>query len=282
MRYYEFVFKAPEQSREALTNKLSEIGSEGFFEKQGDIIAYFHESKNPDEISGELSRFSDTLKNSDLDPDFKFKWSLLPEKDWNESWKAGFIPLDIGENLTIIPSWLTEKTERIPLIIDPGMVFGTGHHETTRMCLALIEKHSRDSTRKSFLDVGTGTGILAICAGRLGFAHVTAVDTDPLCIESAVKNTRLNTLKNIKVFEGEITAADGIFDIITANLLSNILINIASEISKRLRPGGTAILSGILSGQEHGVIEAYEKQGLTMNEKLLSGTWITLVFAGAP
>lgn len=282
MKYYEFVFEVPEESREALTNRLSELGSKGFFEKGCAILAYFEESENPDELCSELSAYRDVLKSSGLDPDFTFRWSLLPEKDWNESWKSGFKPMDAGENLTIVPSWLESDTARVRLIVDPGMVFGTGHHETTRTCLALIEKLSRDSAGKSFLDVGTGTGILAICAGKLGFSHATGVDTDPLCIESAKRNALLNRLENISFIGGDIHAVSGAFDIITANLLSGILTGIAHEIASGLKPGGTAILSGILTGQELGVIEAYEKEGLRLNEKLLSGTWVTLVFAGAP
>ncbi len=282
MKYYEFVFEVPEESREALSNRLSELGSEGLFEKGLNIHAFFKASVNPDELCSALSAFRDILKTSGLDPDFSFCWSLLPEKDWNESWKAGFKPMEVGENLTIVPSWLESDTARVRLIIDPGMVFGTGHHETTRTCLALIEKFSMDSAGKTFLDIGTGTGILAICAAKLGFSHVTAVDTDPLCIEAAEKNALLNSLDSISFIAGDIHAVSGAFDMITANLLSGILTGIAYEIASGLKPGGTAILSGILTGQEFEVIEAYEKEGLTLNEKLLSGTWVTLVFAGAP
>ena len=123
-----------------------------------------------------------------LDPFFSFEYSLLPEKDWNENWKKNFIPIDIGNNLTIIPSWLKKDTSRIPVIIDPGMVFGTGYHETSQTCLVLIEEIAQEIRKDSCLDIGTGSGILAIGAAKLGFRHVTAVDIDPMAIDAAVRN----------------------------------------------------------------------------------------------
>jgi ribosomal protein L11 methyltransferase len=183
----------------------------------------------------------------------------------------------VGENLTITPSWLERETVRIPVIIDPGMVFGTGHHETTRTCLSVIERTAKSSNKKSFLDIGTGTGILAIGAARLGFGKVVAVDVDPLAVDAARRNAEENGLKNIEVREGTIAAAHGAFDVIAANLLSEILTGIARDLADRLNPGGKAILSGLLSGQEEGVIQAMTAAGLTLQEKIQDGKWVSLV-----
>jgi len=222
------------------------------------------------------------LEASDLDASFSLSQSVLPEKDWNEIWKKNFTPIDVGDNLTIIPSWLQSETNRIPIIIDPGMVFGTGHHETTRTCLSMIEKIARVTSKRRFLDIGTGTGILAIGASRLGFEQVTAVDIDPLAVDAARRNAVANGLTNIEVLEGTIQAVSARFDVIAANLLVEILTGIAPELSDRLEPGGRAILSGLLIGQEEDVIRAMASSGLTFQEKIIDGKWVSLVMAKQP
>lgn len=275
--YYEFIISVPDESREAIANKIMEMGSPGFFERDGNIIAYFEYSPDIKGLSDELNGFREVLKSSGLDSAFSFECSLIPGQNWNESWKKSFSPIDVGDNLTIVPSWIKPDTSRVPVIIDPGMVFGTGHHETTRQCLALIEKYSGDSGEKDFLDVGTGTGILAIGAARIGFGRVTGVDTDQLAVDAAMYNVSLNGLKNVTIGKGSISDVSGVFDIIAANLLSEILIPIAGDIVSRLNPDGVAILSGMLTGQEDDVITAMEDAGLVLKEKAVDGKWVTLV-----
>lgn len=279
MRYFEFTINAPDESREAITNKLTEMGSTGFLEKGEKILSYFEEKVDIAGICDELSLFRDVLRSSGLDPAFSFEYSLLPEKDWNENWKKNFLPIDIGENLTIIPSWLKKDTDRIPIIIDPGMVFGTGYHETSQTCLILIEKISKENRKESCLDIGTGSGILAIGAARLGFKHVTAVDIDPMAIDAALRNVEENGLSNVQIKAGDIFAVNSPFDLIVANLLSGILVDIAQEIVSRLNAGGKAILSGMLTGQEDEVLKSFENAGLILSEKVISGKWVTLIFS---
>ena len=279
MGYYEFIINAPDESREAITNKLAEMGSTGFFEKEGKILAYFEKKVDIASICVELSLFRTVLKSSGLDPAFSFEYSYLHEMDWNETWKKNFAPIDIGENLRIIPSWLKRETDRVPIIIDPGMVFGTGYHETSQTCLTLIEKLSKGDRKESCLDIGTGSGILAIGAAKLGFKQVTAVDIDPMAIDAALRNADENRLTNVTIKEGDIHTVAGSFDLIVANLLSGILVDIAPEIVSRLNPVGTAILSGMLPGQESDVITAFEMAGLTLRETVDSGKWVTLVFS---
>lgn len=277
MTYIEIIVTTPEESQDALINKMSEMGAIGFVEQDGGLIGYFEPKQSPAEICDELSRFRSVLEASDLDASFSLSHSVLPEKDWNEIWKKNFTPIDVGDNLTIIPSWLQSETNRIPIIIDPGMVFGTGHHETTRTCLSMIEKIARVTSKRRFLDIGTGTGILAIGASRLGFEQVTAVDIDPLAVDAARRNAVANGLTNIEVLEGTIQAVSARFDVITANLLVEILTGIAPELSDRLEPGGRAILSGLLIGQEEDVIREMASSGLTFQEKIIDGKWVSLV-----
>ncbi|MBI5075685.1 MAG: 50S ribosomal protein L11 methyltransferase [Nitrospirae bacterium] len=279
MTYIEIIVTAAEESRDALISRMSEMGALGFVEQNGGLIGYFEPNQSPAELCDELGRFRPVLKASGLDAAFSLASNVLPERDWNETWKKSFVPIDVGDNLTIIPSWLQSETDRTPIIIDPGMVFGTGHHETTRTCLSMIERIARVSSRKRFLDIGTGTGILAIGASRLGFEQVTAVDIDPLAVDAAQRNAEANGLTNIKVLEGTVQAVSFKFDLIAANLLVEILIGIAPELSDRLESGGRAILSGLLLGQEDSVIEAMVSAGLILQEKIIDNNWVTLVMA---
>ena len=131
---------------------------------------------------------------------------------------------------------------------------------------------------RSILDVGTGTGILAICASKLGFRDVVGVDIDPLAVDAAPGNVRLNHLSNVLIREGGITAADGAFDFIAANLLSEIILSIVPDIAARLKDTGIALLSGIMVGQEGPIITSMEQVGLKCVDKVMADIWISLVF----
>lgn len=277
MEYYELKIKAAEESREAVLALLARLGLTGFG-SEGDLIVTYAGSKaEAGRIGAELEQFQTTLKEAGLAPEISCDSSPLPEQDWNEVWKKNFSPIDVGRNLTIIPSWLEHATDRIPLIIDPGMVFGTGHHESTRSSLVLIERLSDAGSKKSFLDIGTGSGVLAIAASRLGFQELLAIDIDPLAVDAAQRNVIANSLGNILVREATLSDISGRFDMIAANLLSEILISIASDLATHLEPNGVAVLSGILLGQEDDVKKAMQKAGLRLMEELVDGTWVSLV-----
>ena len=277
-RYLEFTFDVPVESKEALLSKLRDMGSLGFIERDENTAAYFDAAKDIRQIIDELSAFREVLKASGLDPEFSFTHGLLADKDWNEDWKKSFVPIEAGDNLLIVPSWIKPETERTVIVIEPGRAFGTGHHETTRTCLGLIEKYARDNKGKRHLDIGTGSGILAIGAIILGLDSAVGVDTDPPAVEAARYNIELNSVRNVTIMLGDVSSVEGRFDLITANLISETLINIAGQISERLAPNGIAILSGMLTGQEEGVIKAIEGQGLRLNVTIVDDKWVTLVF----
>ena len=277
MEYLEITVTAAEESKEAVIHFMREMGALGFIERDDSIVAYFEHAASAEDICSKIGRFEATLTSSGLDPSLSFAYAVLPDRDWNDTWKKSFSPINVGRNLCIVPSWLDAETDRIPLIIDPGMVFGTGHHETTRTCLSLIEKTAETGSKGRLLDVGTGTGILAIGAGLLGFAEVVAVDVDPLAVENAIRNAAANGLKNIEITRGDISMVTGSFDVIVANLLSEILVDIAHDLVERLSFGGTAILSGLLAGQVDEVIDAMQAAGLVLWEKIIDGKWVSLV-----
>ncbi|TNF52473.1 50S ribosomal protein L11 methyltransferase [bacterium] len=277
--YYEFALRASENSHEALLNKMIEMGSLGFVERENTLVAFFEENTDVTRLCNELREFRGILESSGLNPEFSFDYVLLPGKDWSESWKEGIDAIDVGENITIAPSWINYETDRITITIDPGMVFGTGHHETTRRCIMMLERFSHKKNRMSLLDVGTGTGILAIAASKLGFQHVIAVDTDPVAVETARRNIEINGISTVKVRKGGIVGVEGTFDVIVANLYVEPLLEAAREIVKRLNPEGIAIFSGMLVGQDGEVIEAMKQAGRNLVEKVCDRKWISLVFS---
>lgn len=277
MGYYEFTISLADESRDALMQRLAGQDCLGFIENEKNIIAYFRDGSGVNDIVKLLEESGTVLRDAGLDNDLSFNYSFISERDWNETWKKKFKPIDAGERFSILPPWEGLKENRINLIIDPGMAFGTGHHETTRTCLMLIERLSGNCRKGSFLDVGTGTGILAIAASRLGFGRIIGVDTDPLAVDAAQRNAGLNDLETIAILEGTAAPELGTFDFIAANLMSGILIRIAPELAPCLAEGGVALLSGMLVGQEEEVIAAMERQGLKFREKHIDGRWVSVV-----
>jgi ribosomal protein L11 methyltransferase len=277
MPYHEFTIRIPDPFRDILIRKLTENGCLGVIENKDSLIAYFPVTNDVDIILRELTMQKALLEKVDRVHELTFSYNLIPEQDWNESWKKGFTPLDVGEHFTILPPWEGKRSARINLIIDPGMAFGTGHHETTRSCLVLMEKYDGKTEKGRFLDLGTGTGLLAIAASKLGYEQVMAVDTDPLSIEAARKNLELNHVINVTLREGSAIGAPGMFDCIAANIISGVLVSLAHEIFSLLNPSGIVILSGILADQADEVIRAFEQTNLKFIESLPDDKWVSLV-----
>jgi ribosomal protein L11 methyltransferase len=277
MAYYELTITLPDTFLDTLVLRLTGKGCLGVIEKENALIAYFPESADIQAVVRELDVVKALIEKSGNTDAVTIAVSRIPDQDWNESWKKGFTPLDVGRRFTILPPWEKRREGRINLIIDPGMAFGTGHHETTRSCLVLMDKYAGDGAKERFLDLGTGTGLLAIAASKLGFRNVIAVDTDPLSIEAARKNIELNRVDGIELFEGSIADVNGVFDIIAANIISGVLVRLAPDIASCLSPGGIAILSGILAEQADEVIAAGEQSGMTVRELLPDGKWVSIV-----
>lgn len=277
MGYYEFNIKFSQDSADALIEKLSEIGCLGIIINEDFIVVYFPDAVYVDRVKKELEAFKKILRDSGLPDSLSYEYLYISDRDWNESWKKKFQPVDVGEKLTIIPPWQDPKPDRINVIIDPGMAFGTGHHETTMRCLMMIERLSEKlSGKHGFLDMGTGTGILAIAASKLGFDYVVGVDIDPLAIDASNRNIAINELNNIEIKCSGLDSIEQSFDFIAANLIANTLIDLASQITSHLKNPGIIVFSGIIDGQEYDVIKAYERYNLQFIEKIIDGRWITL------
>jgi ribosomal protein L11 methyltransferase len=279
MQYHQFIITIPDIYKNALGEMLLRLGSMGVSDQGDTITVYFPESVSSDVIRQELGLIRDLLKNLDIPIAMNFKHSMLQHEDWNESWKKAFKPLNVvGTRFTIVPPWEQQAGDRTPLVIDPGMAFGTGHHETTRSCLILMEKHVSSVKRDRFLDVGTGTGLLAIAASMMGFKKVIAMDIDPLAIEASRRNIGMNRSDAIELLEGGIGYTAGTYDMITANLISGTLVELSGDISARMGSSGVVIMSGILRGQDDEVQAAARNAGLRCVDRLRDGKWVTLAF----
>ncbi|WP_298817764.1 50S ribosomal protein L11 methyltransferase [Chloroflexus sp.] len=227
----------------------------------------------------------------------------LAEEDWANAWKQFYPVMRIGERIVIVPSWLEyqPQPDDIALLLDPGMAFGTGLHPTTKLCLQLLERlvHPNDHV----LDLGTGSGILAIAAAKLGAGAVLALDNDPIAVRVAQENVERNQVRAIvQVAEGSLGAGQAMghwlsgdfgpdrpdpalsantplatFDLIAANLIAKVLVLLAPDLAAALKPGGRLVSSGIIDQKEAEVVAAFTAVGLTLLERHVEGEWVALV-----
>lgn len=217
------------------------------------IHVYVSPEENPAET---ISFLTERLKNSKID--YELSAEGVNEEDWANNWKKYFKPTPIGEKLIIVPSWENDnlQNDRIKILIDPGMAFGSGQHETTKLCMEFIEKYAKENTE--MLDVGTGSGILAIAGLLLGIKHATGVDIDPLSIRTARENAAINGVEDKMTVKIGNLADDieGTFDLVTANIVADIIIELLPDLRPKLSETSVFICSGIIDAREDDVISA--------------------------
>jgi ribosomal protein L11 methyltransferase len=186
----------------------------------------------------------------------------VADQDWAEAWKRDLVPLAVGR-AWVRPSWIAAPAPPgcAEVVLDPGMAFGTGAHPTTALCLEALSSLLADRPGASVLDVGTGSGLLAIAARKLGAGRVAGNDTDPVAVRVAQENAARNGVA-VELVPGPASAIPGSFDLVVANILANTLVELAPVLAARLAPGGVLLLSGLLAGQEGEVRDACEAQGL--------------------
>ncbi len=228
------------------------------------------------------------------------KVSQLEEQLWAEAWKKHYTVQRIGKRSVIVPSWLeyTPQPNDIILKLDPGMAFGTGLHPTTRMCTQLLEEYMPANTR--VMDLGCGSGILAIVAAHLGAREILAIDTDPIAVEATIANAAMNDVAAaMKIFEGSLGKGNSLghwlswdapdvpsgtavnpeslqCDVIAANLIAKVLVFLADDMYAALKPGGLLISSGIIADREDEVALAFTAAGLERLDRRSEGDWVAL------
>ena len=201
----------------------------------------------------------------------------VEQEDWQNGWRKYYHPMDIGKRLAIVPSWQEYDTDRVKLILDPGLAFGTGGHETTSLCLEALDERVRGGER--VLDIGTGSGILAIAALKLGAGRAEGVDIDPVAVRTAGENAALNGVADkLTVLVGDLSdKASGRYDIITANIVANAIISLAPAVPGLMAENATFIASGIIDSRKDEVITGLEKAGLSVVEVKEKRGWECIV-----
>jgi ribosomal protein L11 methyltransferase len=216
-----------------------------------------------------------------LRPIGELRTRIVRETDWADAWKAYFPVMRVGRRIVIRPTWRRHRraARDVVLALDPGMAFGTGLHPTTRLCLAGLEPLADDGrlAGASVLDVGCGSGILAIAALKLGAASALGVDTDPIAVEASLANARRNGLtRRLAARVGSVPTGEPPADVVLANLIAGALVPLAPLLRDELRPRGTLLASGILSDREGEVRDALVAAGLTMTGRASEGDWVAL------
>ncbi len=235
--------------------------------------------QTPDVISNVKQRLSE-LKNDEF-IDFgtlELEMQNVADEDWSENWKKYYKPFRIGSHLVVKPTWEPYEAREDDLIIelDPGMAFGTGTHETTNMCMQLLEKHLQDGMR--VMDVGTGSGILAIAAARLGAKDILAIDIDPSAVKVAIENVELNGVQEqVRVVVGDLCKSEAMpCDLAVANIVADAICMLAGPLTRHLEKDRLLICSGIIREREQDVMNAAVEAGYTLFDRIEKGEWVAL------
>lgn len=281
MNWLEISLRVDKESAEAISGLFNQYG-EG-----GAVVEAW-----PDDPLVTVKTFT-PAQDARLKPLYEALWHLgqirpLPkpqvrevkEEEWAEAWRAHYEPQHIGRRLVICPSWqrYLPSDGEVVIILDPGMAFGTGLHPTTRMCLEALEKYL--SRGAKVLDVGTGSGVLAIAAAKLGAGTVLALDTDPLAVKIAKENVLANGVREaVEVKEGSLDVAKGsLFDLIVVNILARTIADLIEKgLLDHLKPEGLLIAAGIMASEEEEVRNTFREERLKKLSPLQKGDWVTLI-----
>ena len=217
---------------------------------------------------------------SSLNPEAEITVSGVNEEDWANSWKAYYKPIKIGERIVIVPAWEKYSAEPDEIIVrmDPGMAFGTGTHETTRLVIRLLEKYVKDGMRVA--DVGCGSGILAICASKLGAGECKAYDIDPVAVKVANENIKDSGLTNVTCDVSDllrqVDKTGGTYDVICANIVADIIIRMMPDVGELMDENSVILASGIIVERSEDVINAFASHGFEIVERIDENGWCAL------
>ncbi|MBP2072711.1 50S ribosomal protein L11 methyltransferase [Thermoanaerobacterium butyriciformans] len=303
MKWLEVKVTTSVEAEEAITNIMHEVGAGGVVIEDPNDLKMLNDSEwdyvDPDMIVNsdkvvisayfplmpntidKVSIIKDRimgLKEYNLDiGDFTFETSEVDDDDWANSWKKYYKPFKIGKRVVIKPSWEDYKPEENEIVVelDPGMAFGTGSHETTKMCIEFLEDNVKPNN--VVFDVGCGTGILSIVSSKLGAKKVYAVDLDDVAIKVATLNVKLNNLNNVEVLKSDLLhELTGKADLIVANIIADIIIKATYDIYEKLNENGIFISSGIIKDRKDDVLDAISNYFDIIDIKE-DGEWIAIL-----
>jgi ribosomal protein L11 methyltransferase len=272
MNYKEYTFTVipAEPGTDILITTIADMGFESFETTSTGFIAYIPESENPDNELNSLEFFDFT---------FSYVVKVIQQVNWNEEWEKNFQPVIVNDDCCIrAPFHQLEKKYKYDMVIMPKMSFGTGHHDTTwLMCKNMLAEHFPG---KTVLDMGCGTGVLAILAHKLRASNVTGIDIDDWSVENAVENCDTNNCPDIKVMKGgaELLATEKEFDVILANINKNVLKNDMQTYVRALKPGGLLFISGFFKTDIPELQAKGESFGLHLYKQETKNEWACVIF----
>ena len=250
----------------------------GLLENDDHITIFISENTNTTEK--QIAEAMNRLKNDNLIESFRIEKEIIEDKNWNELWEKSREVIRVSDRIVIKPTFkeYSAKQNEIVLTIDPKMSFGTGEHQTTKLILKLLEKYVTQGIK--VLDVGSGTGILAIASVKLGGSRAIAVDFDEICLDNCKENCILNSVEDsVEILTGEIADVNETgFDVILANIQKNVILEIAEKIQTKLKPKGVVILSGLLESDKSAIEKKYHSLGYKTEQIEQMDEWIAIVF----
>ncbi len=232
------------------------------------FFVYFENSDQANEVWGQISQAI---------PQASVEIQQVPQEDWSETWKQQVHGVRVGR-IWVGPPWESSGQAPVSIAIEPGMAFGTGDHPTTCLCLQALEQALEKKPQGSVLDVGTGSGVLAIAAKKLGAGKVVGNDIDPVAVRIAKENAQKNEIVDLELTQTPIERIQGQFDVIVANLYSSVLCQLAPRLASRLKNEGELFTTGILLSQSDQVQAALEREGLELQGKAVNEEWVLLGF----
>lgn len=244
-------------------------------DKPRDVVIvhmYLAPDENPAEV---LPLFRQRLDDAGVE--YTLNTEGVEQEDWQNAWKQYYHAMDIGQRLAIVPGWEEYDTDRTVITMDPGMAFGTGTHETTSLCLETLDELVQGGER--MLDIGTGSGILAIAALKLGAKEAEGVDIDPMCVRTAGENAQRNGVaEKLTVLVGDLSdKASGVYDIITANIVAAAILSLAPAVPALMAPGAKFIASGIIDERRDEVLDGLKTAGLRPVQVKEKRGWVCII-----
>ena len=288
--WWEMIVEIPDAAAEALTNFLWEQGAVGVVEEEtpgapAQLRAFFPATAGADTLAGRVDGYLAALRALGHTAATTARLAPLADDDWTAAWREHFRPVAVGRRLVVLPPWeMRPPGDRLPLVIEPGRAFGTGHHGTTGGCLTLLETVAEREHPARAIDLGTGSGILAVAAVRLGIARVLACDTDPDAVAAACANAERNGVRDrvdVVLADARALAAEPA-PLVLANLLAAAHRALGVSYRRLVAPGGVLIAGGILDVEAEEVARALGPPGFAVEAEVHFDGWTTLALRHAP